>query len=339
MIVNSGILLIRVRISENFKFDNILDKPMKNNVNDKPSANKEDPKINPSEQEITGSEAPLTESVTTPRKRKVFGFGKSKTKAKEKQLDATATDVKQVDAKQADAKKSKSTKKGKKSSSSTTALKVILAILLLSFIALAGFALYLFMPASSTKDDTPVIIDTNSSVVKPQDEQVAAVEPLEQQADMANQMQPAIEGEQPVQMDASKTDVSTDKTATDVNKNVATVDQAGSALPTPTVSSQDANDKTKATVAEASQPKPASQPLNMNVPDAEKIINAEVPQDESLVKEELDKLADEEQRLEQQEKLLEKRLKMMDELTEKKEEQIKLLEKQIAQLEKSESGK
>ncbi len=289
---------------------------MKNNVNDKASASKEDQKVNPSEQEKISSDAPLNESVTTPRKRKSFGFGK----AKAKQADAK-TDTK------TDEKKEKSTKKSKKSSSSTTALKVILAILLLSFIVLAGFALYLFMPSSNAKDDTPVIIDTNSSVVKPHDEQ------LEQQTDMENQAKPAVDGEQPVQMDANKTDVNAEKT--DATK-VATVDQAGTALPAPTVSQQNTSNKTN--VAEASQPQPVTQPSNMNVPDVEKIVNAEIPNDESLVKEELDKLADEEQRLEQQEKLLEKRLKMMDELTAKKAEQIELLEKQISQLEKNEKA-
>ncbi len=298
---------------------------MNNNVNENLGNNKEEPNINLSERETIGSEVPLGEPVSTPRKRKTFGFGKSKAKAK------TKPKVKQPDAKKANAK---SAKKGKKSSKSATALKIILVILLLSVIALG--AVWFFMSKSETKsgEEAPVVIDTSSSTIKPQ-EQPQGMPAIENQPNQpvpttgtTPEMKPLADGQQP-QVDANKTD----------GNNIATVDQVNTPLPTAdTASTPVKGTDNKATVAEVSKPKPSTKPLTINnMPDPEKIINAEVPKDESLVKEELDKLADEEQRLEQQEKLLDKRLKMMDELTTKKQEQIELLEKQIAQLE--EAGK
>ncbi len=285
---------------------------MNNNVNDKLGNNKEEPKLNLSERDTLGSEVPLGEPVSTPRKRKSFGFGKSKAKANTK-----------AKVKQPNAKKAKSPK-DKKSSKSATALKVILAVLLLSIIALG--AVWFFMSQSEPKqEDTPVIIDTSSSTVKPHGQQ-PSVQPLENQPTTAvPEVKPLVDGQQPA--NAEKTDA---------NK-VATVDQANTPLPTGNAPAKPTD--SKATVAEVSKPTPSTKPVDVNVPDPDKLLNAEVPKDESLIKEEIDKLADEEQRLEKQEQLLDKRLKMMDELTTKKQEQIELLEKQIAQLEESQAGK
>ena len=68
-------------------------------------------------------------------------------------------------------------------------------------------------------------------------------------------------------------------------------------------------------------------------PDPEAILNAPLPETDSLAKEEIDRLADEHKRLAEQEKLAAEQLTMNKQLTEMKAEQIALLEEQIAQLE------
>ena len=70
-----------------------------------------------------------------------------------------------------------------------------------------------------------------------------------------------------------------------------------------------------------------------DIPNPDDIINAPLPENASLYKEELDKLDDEYSRLTEQEKIGQQQAKLMEELTQKKAEQIELLEKQIAQLE------
>ncbi len=67
----------------------------------------------------------------------------------------------------------------------------------------------------------------------------------------------------------------------------------------------------------------------------DKIINAPLPATNSLAKEEIDRLRDEEQRLAAQQKLAAEQVEMNKQLTEMKAEQIALLEQQIAQLEAS----
>lgn len=67
--------------------------------------------------------------------------------------------------------------------------------------------------------------------------------------------------------------------------------------------------------------------------DAEAIVQAEVPADPALIKEEIDRLADKDTQFAEQAKLIDEQLAMMQELTTAKEEQIALLEAQIAQLE------
>lgn len=74
-------------------------------------------------------------------------------------------------------------------------------------------------------------------------------------------------------------------------------------------------------------------------PDPEAILNAPLPETDSLAKEEIDRLADEHKRLAEQEKLAAEQLTMNKQLTEMKEEQITLLEQQIAQLEAAEGAK
>ncbi|WP_296243000.1 MULTISPECIES: hypothetical protein [unclassified Psychrobacter] len=75
------------------------------------------------------------------------------------------------------------------------------------------------------------------------------------------------------------------------------------------------------------------------IPDPEVILNAPLPETDSLAKEEIDRLEDERRRLAEQEKLAAEQLTMNKQLTEMKAEQIALLEQQIAQLEASESAK
>lgn len=67
--------------------------------------------------------------------------------------------------------------------------------------------------------------------------------------------------------------------------------------------------------------------------DPKTILNAPLPETDSLAKEEIDRLEDERQRLAEQEKLAAEQLAMNKKLTDMKAEQIALLEEQIAQLE------
>lgn len=69
------------------------------------------------------------------------------------------------------------------------------------------------------------------------------------------------------------------------------------------------------------------------ISDSETILTAPLPETDSLVKEEVDRLEDEHQRLAEQEKMATEQIQMNKELTDMKAEQIKLLEQQIVQLE------
>lgn len=69
------------------------------------------------------------------------------------------------------------------------------------------------------------------------------------------------------------------------------------------------------------------------------ILNAPLPETDSLAKEEIDRLKDEQQRLAEQEKLAAEQVTMNKQLTDMKAEQIELLEQQIAQLEADELAK
>lgn len=72
---------------------------------------------------------------------------------------------------------------------------------------------------------------------------------------------------------------------------------------------------------------------NSQTIDPKTILNAPLPETDSLAKEEIDRLEDERQRLAEQEKLAAEQLAMNKELTDMKAAQIALLEQQIAQLE------
>lgn len=65
----------------------------------------------------------------------------------------------------------------------------------------------------------------------------------------------------------------------------------------------------------------------------DEILNAEIPTDPALIKEEIDRLADKDSQIAEQEKLIQDQLTMMEDLTTAKAEQIALLEAQIAELE------
>lgn len=67
--------------------------------------------------------------------------------------------------------------------------------------------------------------------------------------------------------------------------------------------------------------------------DPNAIINAPIPTSDSVAKEEIDRLNDEQSRLAEQEALALEQIEMTQDLSDMKAEQIKLLEQQIAQLE------
>ena len=75
------------------------------------------------------------------------------------------------------------------------------------------------------------------------------------------------------------------------------------------------------------------------IPDPKAILQAPLPQNNSLAKEEIDRLEDERQRLAEQEKLAAEQLAMNKKLADMKAEQIALLEQQIAQLEADNASK
>lgn len=73
-------------------------------------------------------------------------------------------------------------------------------------------------------------------------------------------------------------------------------------------------------------------------PEPDAILNAPLPETDSLAKEEIDRLEDERLRLAEQERLAAEQVAMNKKLTDMKAEQIELLEQQIAQLEADVSG-
>ena len=75
-----------------------------------------------------------------------------------------------------------------------------------------------------------------------------------------------------------------------------------------------------------------------NTVNPDEILNAEVPNDPALVKEEIDRLKDTDTRLNEQGKIAEEQLTVMEELTTAKAEQIALLEAQIKELEKQKAN-
>lgn len=77
----------------------------------------------------------------------------------------------------------------------------------------------------------------------------------------------------------------------------------------------------------------ASMVTDPTTSDSEAILNAPLPETDSLAKEEIDRLEDKRKRLAEQEKLAAEQVAMNKQLREMKTEQIELLEQQIAQLE------
>lgn len=77
----------------------------------------------------------------------------------------------------------------------------------------------------------------------------------------------------------------------------------------------------------------SSDTSNNHILDPDTVLNAPLPETDSLAKEEIDRLEDERQRLAEQEKLAAEQLAMNKQLTEMKAKQIALLEQQIAELE------
>ena len=72
---------------------------------------------------------------------------------------------------------------------------------------------------------------------------------------------------------------------------------------------------------------------DVDIPDPKAILEAPLPETNSLAKEEIDRLEDERKRLAEREKLAAEQVAMTKQLTELKAEEIALLEQQIAQLE------
>ena len=70
-----------------------------------------------------------------------------------------------------------------------------------------------------------------------------------------------------------------------------------------------------------------------DIPDPKAILEAPLPETDSLAKEEIDRLEDERKRLAEQAKLAAEQVAMTKQLTELKAEEIALLEQQISQLE------
>lgn len=78
--------------------------------------------------------------------------------------------------------------------------------------------------------------------------------------------------------------------------------------------------------------------VGKNAVNPDEILNAQIPSDPALVKEEIDRLADTDKQLNEQSKLIKEQLTMMEDLTTAKAEQIALLEAQIAELEKQKNA-
>lgn len=105
-----------------------------------------------------------------------------------------------------------------------------------------------------------------------------------------------------------------------------------------------------ATPAELPTPEPSSEPavsetltvvegLDIPVVNPDEILQAEIPSDPALIKEEIDRLTDQDQRLMSQVKDIETYLGDLQKLNDAKEEKITLLEAQITQLEAQKANK
>ncbi|WP_201611089.1 hypothetical protein [Psychrobacter submarinus] len=93
------------------------------------------------------------------------------------------------------------------------------------------------------------------------------------------------------------------------------------------------NDSTTDENLSASKYNATENKSNVAIPSSKAIIDAPIPETDTLAKEEIDRLADEHQRLKEQENIDAEQIEMTKSLTQMKAQQIELLERQIAELE------
>ncbi|MGM8885671.1 hypothetical protein ACS8FD_06985 [Psychrobacter sp. 1U2] len=93
------------------------------------------------------------------------------------------------------------------------------------------------------------------------------------------------------------------------------------------------NDKITDENLSADKARAISQGTKVAIPSSKAIIDAPIPETDTLAKEEIDRLADERQRLKEQENIDAEQVEMTKSLTQMKAQQIELLEQQIAELE------
>ena len=119
-------------------------------------------------------------------------------------------------------------------------------------------------------------------------------------------------------------------------KNSTSKTEQTKAAPSATPLDNETNDTTfneSAALSATSSSQTLDPNTSRQVLDADAILNAPLPETDSLAKEEIDRLEDEQRRLAEQEKLAAEQLAMNKKLTAMKAEQIALLEQQIAKLE------
>ena len=93
------------------------------------------------------------------------------------------------------------------------------------------------------------------------------------------------------------------------------------------------NDSTTDENLSASKDNATENKSNVAIPSSKAITDAPIPETDTLAKEEIDRLADEHQRLKEQENIDAEQIEMTKSLTQMKAQQIELLERQIAELE------
>jgi hypothetical protein len=93
------------------------------------------------------------------------------------------------------------------------------------------------------------------------------------------------------------------------------------------------NDSTTDENLSASKDNATENKSNVAIPSSKAITDAPIPETDTLAKEEIDRLADEYQRLKEQENIDAEQIEMTKSLTQMKAQQIELLERQIAELE------
>lgn len=103
--------------------------------------------------------------------------------------------------------------------------------------------------------------------------------------------------------------------------------------PEPVVAEEAPTTDTVTPAEPATSAEDSATPTDATLIDADAIVNAEIPSDDALIKEEIDRLKDKDGQLVEQAKLIDEQLADLEDLTAAKEEQIALLEKQIALLE------